>query len=134
MGSGTWIAEPFLAFGKTLPADAFFQFIAEAEFPANSARAERESAVALAFGKTWIQGEWGRSWTPMLELVAERELESGASIAWDAVPQLQVSLNTRQHVLGNVGVRLPLNGSGRSTQLLFYVLWDWFDGGFFDGW
>ena len=134
LGHGTWIAEPFLSFGKALPADAFLQFIAEAEFPANSARAEREASMAMAIGKTWTQGEWGRSWTPMVELLAARELESGASIAWDVVPQLQVSLNTRQHMLGNIGVRLPLNGSGRSSQLLVYVLWDWFDGGLFDGW
>jgi hypothetical protein len=51
------------------------------------------------------------------------------------VPQLQVSLNTRQHVLLNAGVRLPLTDADvRSSQLLVYVLWDWFDGGFFAGW
>ena len=51
------------------------------------------------------------------------------------VSQMQVTLNTRQHVMLNVGVRLPLtHASERSTQLLVYVLWDWFDGGLFSGW
>ena len=48
---------------------------------------------------------------------------------------MQFTLNTRQHVMANVGVRLPVNArSGRQTQLLVYVLWDWFDGGLLDGW
>ena len=24
--------------------------------------------------------------------------------------------------------------AGRDTQVVMYLLWDWFDGGFFDGW
>ena len=35
----------------------------------------------------------------------------------------------------NLGVRVPVNETaGRDTQLVMYLLWDWFDGGFFDGW
>jgi hypothetical protein len=35
----------------------------------------------------------------------------------------------------NLGVRLPVTDpDARNTRVLFYVLWDWFDGGFFDGW
>jgi hypothetical protein len=38
-------------------------------------------------------------------------------------------------VLLNVGLRMPINDRvGRQTQLMVYVLWDWFDGGLFDGW
>ncbi len=71
----------------------------------------------------------------MLELTAMQELEDEARTEWDVVPQVQVSLSKRQHVLLNVGILVPLAGrSGRSTQLLAYILWDWFDGGLFDGW
>lgn len=134
LGTGTWVVEPFLAFGKAIPGDAFLHAIAEAELPADEAKAEREAAVGIAFGKTWTTGTWGRTWTPMLELLAGRELESGSDVELDIVPQLQVSLNTRQHVLASVGLRLPLNERDRPKQLLFYILWDWFDGGLFDGW
>lgn len=52
-----------------------------------------------------------------------------------SVPQLQVTLNTRQHVMANIGLRVPLtNASERETELVLYVLWDWFDGGLLDGW
>jgi hypothetical protein len=134
IGAGTWIGEVFVAAGKMLPRDAFVQGIAEVELPASTSRAERETGFGIAAGKTWTAANWGRTWTPMVELLAARELEAGAAIAWDVVPQLQVSLSTRQHLLANVGARIPLNQSGRSTQLLVYILWDWFDGGFFDGW
>jgi hypothetical protein len=33
------------------------------------------------------------------------------------------------------GVRLPLNRrEERHAQVLTYLLWDWFDGGFFEFW
>ncbi len=71
----------------------------------------------------------------MLELLAARDLESGAATHWDLVPQMQVTLNKRQHLMINVGVRFPLNDRlGRSTQVITYFLWDWFDGGLRDGW
>jgi hypothetical protein len=54
---------------------------------------------------------------------------------WDVVPQMQVSLSTRQHVLLNGGVRVPVNQrEQRGNTLMIYLLWDWFDGGFFSGW
>ena len=71
----------------------------------------------------------------MLEVLAARDLTAGATTMWDLAPQLQVSLNKRQHVLGAIGVRQPINDrSNRSTELVFYLLWDWFDGGVLDGW
>jgi hypothetical protein len=63
------------------------------------------------------------------------ELDDGATVHWDVVPQMQVSLSRRQHILINVGARIPVNErAGRSTQVIAYFLWDWFDGGLLDGW
>jgi hypothetical protein len=71
----------------------------------------------------------------MVEWLAARDLEDGARVQWDVVPQMQVTLNRRQHIMINVGVRVPLNQrAGRSTQVITYFLWDWFDGGLLDGW
>ena len=71
----------------------------------------------------------------MFEVLASRELVSGSDVTLDVVPQLQVSLNTRQHILLNVGVRVPVaNKLDRKPQIVMYLLWDWFDGGFLDGW
>ena len=77
----------------------------------------------------------GRLWSPITELVADRDLETGARTNWDVVPQFQVTLNQRQHLRFAIGARIPAtNTGGRSTQVVFYLLWDWFDGGFLDGW
>ena len=74
-------------------------------------------------------------WSPMVELVANRDLQTGAKTDWDVVPEMQVTLSKRQHVRANLGVSLPVtNTAGRSAQLLFYVLWDWQDGNLTQGW
>ena len=48
---------------------------------------------------------------------------------------MQVSLSIFQHVLLDVGVRVPVNErETRSKAVMAYLLWDWFDGGFFELW
>jgi len=134
-GTGTTVFEPYVAFGKLLPRDSFVQVQAFAEIPRDRAL-EDELAVRAAFGRTWAQdGGFGRAWTPILEVLASRELDGGADTQWDLVPQFQVTLNTRQHVMANVGFRVPVTDrSERKTELVFYLLWDWFDGGVLEGW
>lgn len=132
--SGAGTGELFVLYGQVLPADGFVHAQALAERPFEG-DADAEVGVRAVLGKTWTQGQFGRAWSPMLEVLAQRDLASGASIAWDLVPQFQVTLNTRQHIMANLGVRVPLTDADvRQTQVLVYVLWDWFDGGFFDGW
>jgi len=71
----------------------------------------------------------------MVELLSTVSLGEHSKANWSVVPQVQLSLNKRQHILLNGGMRLPLNDSDqRSSQVVMYVLWDWFDGGLFDGW
>lgn len=137
LGKGTVVFEPFASFGQIVAGDGFIQLQAALEIPADEGdHAENEALWRGVLGWTTAQGAgFGRSWTPLIEILGARDLESGASATWDLLPQVQVSLNTRQHVLANVGLRLPLNqADDRSTTFLFYILWDWFDGGFFDGW
>ncbi|MEZ4417742.1 MAG: c-type cytochrome [Gemmatimonadota bacterium] len=125
--------EAYASFGQAF-GDAFLQAQVGAEVPFYDG-GETEGFGRLALGRTWTSGPWGRAWTPMVEVAAVRELEGGVSTDLDVIPQIQASLNTRQHVLANVGLRVPAtNTSGRSMQLLVYLLLDWFDGGFFEGW
>jgi len=128
--------ETFAAFGQILPARSFIQVQTGAELPTDPDKATRAGFFRTAIGKSFAQNQgFGRSWTPMTEFLADRDLVSGAKTNWDIVPQMQVSLSKRQHILASVGVRTPMNNTlGRSTQLMFYVLWDWFDGGLKEGW
>lgn len=134
LGADGSALEAFLAFGQILPSDAFIQLQAGVEVPLYAGSAN-EIFGRMALGRGFSQGAWGRSWTPMIEVQAKRDLQTGAGTVLDLVPQVQVSLNTRQHVLASVGVMLPATGpAGRSARLVLYVLLDWFDGGFFEGW
>jgi mono/diheme cytochrome c family protein len=135
LGKGVTVFEPFVAAGLLLPADSFVQVQSGFELPVDRARAEPEAFWRTAFGRTFTQGRFGRSWSPMVELLGARELAAGERVTWDVVPQMQVTLNTRQHIMLNGGVRVPVNARpGRATSIMVYVLWDWFDGGLFDGW
>jgi hypothetical protein len=44
-------------------------------------------------------------------------------------------VNKRQHIRADIGVRVPVtNTAGRAPQIDFYVLWDWAEGKFWEGW
>lgn len=135
LGNGTTVFEPYVAFGQILPSDFFLQFHCGGGISFDRDKAEHEIFWRLAMGRQIYQGHFGRSWAPMIELLGSRELDSGANTHWDIAPQIQVSLSKRQHVRLNVGVRFPINDTDiRETQYGIYLLWDWFDGGFFEGW
>jgi hypothetical protein len=135
-GTGVTIFETFASYGQLLPRKSFLQFQSGVELPADKSRANRAVYWRTLFGKSLNQGMGlGRMWTPMVELLADRELATGEKTNWDLLPQLQVTLSRRQHIRANVGVRLPANDFGsRPVQVMFYLLWDWFDGGLRSGW
>jgi mono/diheme cytochrome c family protein len=136
LGSGVTTFEPFLAFGQILPGMGSLQMQSGFELHRDSREAPDVFFWKGALGKSFAQqGGVGRMWTPMVEFLADRDLESDARTFWDVAPQVQITLNQRQHVRLNVGVRTPMNHtSGRSTQLAFYLLWDTFDGALWEGW
>jgi hypothetical protein len=135
LGAGVTRFEPFVAFGQLLPRDSFVQVQTGVELSIDTARAPHEAFWRAAAGRSFFEPHFGRAWTPMLEILGAREVEDEARVEWDVVPQLQVSLSRRQHILLNAGLQIPLTSRDtRPTRLLVYLLWDWFDGGFLDGW
>src|ERR1041385_395173 len=136
LGAGVTTFGTFAEFGQTLPKYSFLQVQGGAELPANTKKAAQGVFINSALGKTFAQnGGFGRIWTPMVEVLMNRDLLTGAKTNLDIVPEVQISLSKRQHVMASIGLRRPVNNIyGRSTQLAFYVLWDWFDGGLRDGW
>jgi mono/diheme cytochrome c family protein len=134
-GAGTTVLEASIMYDRLLPRDSFLQVQAIGEFPSDSDVAD-EAVFRAAIGKTWMQdAPFGRAWTPMIEVLGARELESGAETEWDVVPQFQVTLSRRQHVMASAGFRVPVTErDSRVTELVFYLLWDWYDGGVLEGW
>jgi len=134
-GNETTVLEAFVLYGKMLPRDSFLQVQGIVEMPSDSAL-DDELVARAVYGKTWTaDAPFGRSFTPMIEVLAARELTGGAETEWDIAPQVQISLSQRQHVIGAVGVRQPVTDRGnRPTEFVFYLLWDWYDGGVLQGW
>jgi mono/diheme cytochrome c family protein len=134
LGSGHTVVAPFAAFGQILPRDAFLQFQGGLEHQLTHGDSN-ESFWRFALGKTFTQGLSGRAWSPIIEAVGARDLEQGARSQWDIVPQVQVTLSRRQHIMVNAGLRVPANDrTGRKKEFVMYLLWDWFDGGLLSGW
>jgi hypothetical protein len=135
-GKGVFVFEPFLSLGQRLPWDSFLHLQTGAEIPLQEKDGvEREGFGRLALGTSFTQRHFGRVWTPMIEAVAVRELAAGAPTSLDLVPQLQVTLSRRLHVMASLGASFPtLQRAGRDPQVMFYFLWDWFDGGLFEAW
>ena len=136
MGKGVTLFEVFAGYGQILPGKAFLHFQTGAELPVDTDKANQAIFWRTVVGRSFAPDRgMGRLWSPMVELLADRELADGERINWDIVPQFQVTLSRRQHIRANIGVRLPVNDFGpRPTQFLFYLMWDWFDGGLRDGW
>jgi mono/diheme cytochrome c family protein len=134
-GRGTALFEPYVAYGQILPGGFFLQSQLGLELTFDKDKAQNEALFRNALGWSTQSGLFGRTWSPMLEVLVGRDLVAGEDFIFDVVPQMQVTLNKRQHIMANVGVRVPLNKRDeRDAQVLFYVLWDWFDGTLFEGW
>ena len=134
LGGGTAVFEPFVTFGQVLPRNSFLQAQVGIGMPLKSGH-DNEVFWRVALGRTFEPHRFGRLWTPMLELLAARPLGSGTAIEWDLLPGAQVTLNTRQHVRLAGGVRVPVTQTGeRRSSVIVYLLWDWYEGGFFEGW
>jgi mono/diheme cytochrome c family protein len=135
-GSGTTTFETFAAFDQLFKTNTFFQTQLGADLPRHTNIAPQSIFFNAAVGQTiGADHGLGRAWSPMFEFLAQRDLIDGAKTDWDVLPQLQVTLSHRQHIRGDIGVRVPVtNTFGRPVQLQLYFLWDWQDGKLTEGW
>jgi cytochrome c553 len=134
-GSGTTTFETFAAYDQLFH-NTSIQTQFGADLPRHTALAPQSIFFNTAFGQTIMADHGlGRAWTPMFEFLAQRDLVDGAKTDWDVLPQMQVTISHRQHIRGDLGVRVPVsNTAGRAVQLQLYLLWDWQDGKINEGW
>src|SRR5262249_4429070 len=126
----------FAAFDQLFPTNTFVQFQAGADLPRHTDIAPQTVFWRTALGQSFAANQGlGRMWSPMVEFVADRDLLDGAKTRWDIVPEMQVTISRRQHIRANVGFSKPFaNTTGRQSQVVFYLLWDWADGKLTKGW
>src|SRR5438270_1456747 len=134
-GSGTTTFETFAAYDQVFH-NTSIQTQLGADLPRHTNIAPQSIFFNTAIGQTIMADHGlGRAWTPMFEFLADRDLVDGAKTNWDVLPQMQVTISHRQHIRGDLGVRVPVtNTAGRAVQLQLYLLWDWQDGKINEGW
>ncbi len=135
MGSGIFVLEPAFAFAQIIPYVGFLQLQVGAELSTNIDTQNHVVFWRGAFGRSFRKGGFGRTVSPMVEVLGEKEIADGTIISWDVVPELQIALSKRQHVRFGAGLVIPVTEfQDRQLTLMAYLLWDWYDGGFFEGW
>ncbi len=135
-GAGTTQFEPFLAYDQLITNRTFVQTELGADLPVDSSISPRSLFFRTAAGASFAPDHGlGRLYSPMLEFIAKRDYTTGASTDWDVMPEMQVTVSRRQHIRAAVGYRKPFTDvSGRAPEIDFYVLWDWAEGHFWEGW
>ena len=135
-GSGTTTFETFAAFDQVFRTKTFIQTQFGADLPRHTQISPQSIFFNTALGQSFTADHGlRRVWSPMLEFLAARDLVDNAKTNWDLLPQMQVTISRRQHIRGDLGVRIPVNNTaGRPVQLMLYLLWDWQDGRLNEGW
>jgi mono/diheme cytochrome c family protein len=135
-GAGSTTFETFASYDQLFRTDTFIQTQLGADLPFRTQVAPQSLFFNSAVGQSIAADHGqGRLWTPMCEFLANRDLVDAAKTDWDVLPQMQVTISKRQHIRGDIGLRIPVNNTaGRQKQLMFYLLWDWQDGKLTEGW
>lgn len=141
LGAGETQLGVYAMYDVILPHQLFLQLQPGGELPLHTYNLARSVFLNAAFGGTLYQAPryqgvgFGRQWSPMVEVIANRDLAPGAVTDWNVMPEFQVSLNRRQNIRAALGYLIPVNDTAdRSQQVWCYIEWDWGDGGLFEGW
>ncbi|NNK38487.1 MAG: hypothetical protein HKP03_08400, partial [Xanthomonadales bacterium] len=133
-----WELLPYLAYGKILNDQWTFQGSGRLKL---SLEDSDHSSAEFAGIVHWVHTDWPRRVFPALEMIAEVPFERGTgpgrkdAVQFSALPQVRIGLNKRGHVALNAGVEVPLNDRDRyDWRAYLYLIWDFADGGFFEGW
>ncbi|MFH1467112.1 MAG: cytochrome c [Pseudomonadota bacterium] len=130
LGKGYTVAEPFLAYGQILPAGFFAHAQVGSGVPLVAGH-DLEVFWRAVLGKTFVAGQYGRAFSPMVEVLGVWEEE----VAWAVAPELHITLNQRQHIMLVGGAKVPVSDfDPAAVEARIALLWDWYDGGLGEGW
>jgi mono/diheme cytochrome c family protein len=124
--------QTYLAYGKVLSPSWTFQSSLRLKFPFEGAS---DGEAELAGIVHYVHTPWPRRIFPALEVVASQPFRSSnGDLEWTAMPQVRIGLTRGGHVALNLGVEFPLTGQSWDKRYYMTLLWDFADGGFFQGW
>jgi mono/diheme cytochrome c family protein len=130
LGAGTVAFSPFLAYGKGW-GGTLLQAKVEARLPVDRDRADREIEYAVALSRAL--GPRTVAWTPAVELAGAWNGKTKRH-EYRAVIEMSKPLNKLGHVIASIGVAVPIRPREERYRLHAYLLWDFGDGPFWQGW
>jgi mono/diheme cytochrome c family protein len=133
-----WELLPYLAVGKILSDAWTLQGSGRLKLDLE----DSDNSIAEFAGIVhWVHTPWPRNVFPALEVIAEVPFERGTgsarkdAVQFSVLPQLRFGLNKRGNIALNAGVELPVNDTYRyDWRAYVYFIWDFADGGLFEGW
>ena len=92
------------------------------------------SEMMPAFGESLSEQDIDNVLAYIKTLGGEHDCKN--AVQWSVLPQARIGLNRRGNIALNAGVELPLNDrDGRyDWRAYVYFIWDFADGGLFEGW
>jgi mono/diheme cytochrome c family protein len=124
--------QTYFAFGTEISPAWTFQSSLRFKFPLDKAS---DGEVELAGIVHYVHTPWPRRVFPALEVTATEPFRSrNGDLEWTAMPQVRIGLTRGGHVAVNLGVEFPLSDQSWDNRLYLTLLWDFADGGFFQGW
>ncbi len=128
---GGWSYIPYLSFGKGLGSSGDLSLQGNLKFkhdPKNGNLA-LISSIASAYDITLAAG---RIISPVFEFIYENDFRSGR---FYLSPQVYLAMTKRGHVALSLGFRrIILGSSAEKFSVVGFLLWDFADGWFFEGW
>jgi mono/diheme cytochrome c family protein len=130
LGEGTVAFSPFFAYGKGWGA-TMLQAKVEARLPVDRDRADREVEYAVALSRAL--GPRTVAWTPAVEFTGAWNARTRQH---DSAAVIEVSrpLNKLGHVIASIGLAVPIRPREERYRIQAYLLWDFGDGPFWQGW
>jgi len=130
LGAGTVAFSPFLAYAKGW-GGTLLQTKVEARLPIDRDRADREIEYAVALSRA--VGPRTVAWTPAVELAGAWNARTKRH-EYGAVIEVSKPLNKLGHVIASIGVAAPIRPREERYRIQAYLLWDFGDGPFWEGW
>ena len=124
--------QTYFAYGTAISSSWTFQSSLRFKFPIDDAS---DGEAELAGIVHYVHSPWPRRVFPALEVTATEPFRSrNGDLEWTALPQVRIGVTRGGHVALNLGVELPLSDQSWDHRIYATLLWDFADGGFFQGW
>jgi mono/diheme cytochrome c family protein len=130
LGDGATLLSPFVAYGKAW-GRTILQTRVGAEISTDTGR--RSSELFFQAALSQALGPPRTAFVPAVEFLGTYDFDSGQN-EWAAVLEVSRALTRLGHLIGALGVRLPLTASEERYRIVGYLLWDFGDGPFWKGW